>query len=230
MRHLGFVLGAVILLAATASAQVSAGNSGTSARTTLMSELSDAPVPSPLYAVASEPADPADPAAALPAAPSPQVVQSVFQEYNWQAYFGYTFFRFYAAPQLTNNENGLNLAMTYYPGGGRIGLDSEFVGTFGSAYGCTSKFVMAGGGARVRWLTERNVEFWVHGLAGYSHFLPQTAWGGQSAFAYETGAGVDLNVRQKRWALRFAGDMIGSRYFNTNQFSPKFSVGIVIKF
>jgi hypothetical protein len=233
MRHLGLVLGAVVLCALCTSAQANSGNPAGSSSVT-RSDVSFLPVANTLYAVASMPAIPSLPFA-QPAQPDPSpapasLVQSVFQTYNLQAYVGYTFFRFYVEPKFTTNMNGLNLGLDYYPGGGWIGVDGEFVGTFGSGFGCTTKFVMAAGGPRFRWLGPRGIEVWGHGLAGYSNFLPQTAFGNHSAFAFETGAGVDLNVREKRWALRFAGDMIGTRYFSTYQFSPKFSAGVVFKF
>ncbi|HYL68173.1 MAG TPA: hypothetical protein VEX69_03325, partial [Candidatus Limnocylindria bacterium] len=44
---------------------------------------------------------------ALSAAPAdpPQYVQSVHVTYSWQAYFGYTFFRFYVVPGTQRNTN-----------------------------------------------------------------------------------------------------------------------------
>jgi len=231
MRHLGLVLGAVVLCALSTSAQASLESPASSTQVT-WSAVSLAPAADTLYAVASTPATPS-PFLAQPAQPDPapaSLVQSVFQTYNLQAYVGYTFFRFYLEPKLTNNMNGLNLGLDYYPGGGWIGVDGEFVGTFGSAPGCTTKFVMAAGGPRFRWQGPRGIEVWAHGLAGYSNFLPQTAFGNHSAFAYEAGAGVDLNIRQQRWALRLAGDAIGTHYFSTFQISPKFSAGVVFKF
>jgi hypothetical protein len=237
MRHLGFVLGAIVLFAASASAQTSAVNPPTGLALTTDNVASSVPVANALYAVASTPAVPEDPAAfslALPAKPAPEPdpapVQSVYQQYNWQLYVGYTFFRFYAEPKLTNDMNGLNISAVYYPGGRWIGAEGEVVGTFGSIPTCTTKFVMASGGARFRWLTTHSIEAWAHGLVGYSNFLPQTALGTHSAFGFETGAGVDLNVRQQRWAIRLAGDLIGTHYFSTFQYSPKVSAGIVIKF
>jgi hypothetical protein len=231
MRHLGFVLGAVVLCALGASAQA---NVETAAISTLPTQgtVPLAPPTNSLYAVASIPATPSLPLA-QPAQPDParvSLVQSVFQTYNLEAYVGYTFFRFYLEPKLTNNTNGLNLGLDYYPGGGWIGIDGEVIGTFGSIPTCTTKFVMAAGGPRFRWQGPRGIDIWAHGLAGYSNFLPQTALGTHSAFAYEAGAGVDISFRQQRWAWRIAGDAIGTHYFSTFQVSPKFSTGIVIKF
>lgn len=232
MRHLGFVLGAVVLCALSTSAQANSETPAIPAPAT-WSAVSLVPAAgTTLYAVATTPATPSS-SVAQPAQPDPapaSLVQSVFETYNLQAYVGYTFFRFYADPKFTTNTNGLNLGLDYYPGGGWIGLDGEFIGTFGSAPGCTTKFVMVAGGPRFRWLGPRGIEVWAHGLAGYSNFLPQTALGNQSAFGFEAGAGVDLNIRQQRWALRFAGDAIGTHYFSTFQVSPKFSAGVVYKF
>lgn len=231
MRHLGFVLGAVVLFAGSAGAQVSSGNPS-AITLTAWNAAPDVPTDNTLYASASSTPTPALAPPAEPAqpAPAPEPVQSVFQTYNMQIYFGYTFFRFYAEPKFTNDMNGLNLSAVYYPGGGWIGPDAEFIGTFGSTPSCTTKYVMAAGGGIVRWLGPRGIEVWAHGLVGYSNFLPQTALGNHSAFAFETGAGVDLNLRHQRWALRLAGDMIGTRYFSTGQYSPKISAGIVVKF
>ena len=231
MRHVGFVLGAIVLFAAGAGAQASPAVLTSTAQNT----SSDAPAAYALYAVASAPAvpTPAAPSLAEPAQPAPapaSLVQSVFQTYNLQAYVGYTFFRFYAEPKFTNDMNGINLGIDYYPGGGWIGVDGDFIGTFGSTPTCTTKFVMASGGPRVRWLGPRGIEVWAHGLVGYSNFLPQTALGNHSAFAFQAGAGVDLNIRQQRWAIRLAGDVIGTRYFSTGQYSPKVSAGLVFKF
>lgn len=230
MRYLGFVLGAIVLFAVGAGAQTSPAT----LTSTVQNVSSDAPPAYALYAVASTPAVPTPAAPSLsepaqPAAPA-SLVQSVFQTYNLQAYVGYTFFRFYAEPKFTNDMNGINLGIDYYPGGGWIGVDGDFIGTFGSTPTCTTKFVMASGGPRVRWLGPRGIEIWAHGLVGYSNFLPQTALGNHSAFAFQGGAGVDLNIRQQRWAIRLAGDVIGTRYFSTGQYSPKFSAGVVFKF
>jgi hypothetical protein len=164
-----------------------------------------------------------------PAEP-PQGVYGVFQNFDWQAYAGYTFFRFYEVPNITQNMNGFNFSVAYYPRGGWVAAEGEFVAAFGSQAGVTSKFVLGMGGARFRWSAPRAVEVWVHGLAGGSHFTPQTAFGGQSAFGYEVGGGVDVNAHHHRMAYRLQGDMVGTRYFGTYQYSPKISAGIVYKF
>jgi len=235
MKQIGLLFGVLLLFAGSASAQT---NSDTTTSTTQLPDSAYASfawlAPAPIVPASATPsaavaAEPASPASSSSAAQAPGV-QGVFQTYNWQAYFGYTFFRFYVVPHFTNDMNGLNLGIVYYPGGHWVGADGEFVGTFGSAGSQTTKFVMGMGGPRFRWAARDELEVWAHGLVGISNFLPQTAFGKQSAFGYEVGAGVDLNIHHKRIAYRVSGDMIGTHYFNTYQYSPKVSAGIVIKY
>ena len=179
MRHFAFLCGAVLILAHGAGAQLN-----------LASPLLPG---SPLAVIVAAPA--ADPAAtpawalSAPAEP-PQGVYGVFQDFNFQAYAGYTFFRFYALPNLTENMNGLNFSVVYYPHGHRIGADGEIIAAFGSAAGVSSKFVSGVGGARYRRSGPRGLEVWAHGLVGGAHFLPQTPYGGLNAFSLELGGGV----------------------------------------
>lgn len=130
MKHLGFVLGAIILFALSTGAQINSGTPATSMSTTqdaVQNTAALAPAANTLYAAALTPATPSSPLA-QPAQPDPapaSLVQGVFQTYNLQAYVGYTFFRMYLDPKLTNNMNGLNLGLDYYPGGGWIGVDGS---------------------------------------------------------------------------------------------------------
>jgi hypothetical protein len=172
---------------------------------------------------------PLSPAFAQPSAAPQQDVQGVFQNFNWQAYVGYTFVRFYQVPGIQLNTNGLNFGAIYYFRDW-IGADGEFVATFGSQYGDTAKFLLGMGGGRLRWSAPRGLELWAHALVGGSHYLPRTANGDTGALAYEFGGGVDINAGRRRWAYRFSADVVGTRYFNTYQYSPKFSAGIVFKF
>lgn len=160
----------------------------------------------------------------------PQVVIGIRQNYPFEFYAGYTFLRFYEVPSTTLNMNGFNYSVVYYPLDW-IGADGEFVLTLGNQYPYQARFLLGMGGARVRWKPfQKNIEVWAHGLAGRSHFVPQTPYGGQGAFAYELGGGVDLNTLNGRYGIRAGADMVGTRYFNTNQFNPKISVGFVYKF
>jgi len=160
---------------------------------------------------------------------SPQYVQSVFQEFDWQVYAGYTFLRFYQVPGVQVNTNGLNFGVVYYFKDW-VGAEGEFTSTFGSQYGHTAKYLLGMGGLRFRWSIPRGIELWAHGLIGGSHYLPQTANGAPHALAYELGGGADISAGRRRWAYRVAVDVVGTQYFNTYQFSPKASGGIVFKF
>jgi hypothetical protein len=157
-------------------------------------------------------------------------VFSVFKSYNWQATAGYTFLRFYVLPNVTVNTNGVNLGMVWYPGGKWVGGEGEFVGTWGGFFPQGTRYAQAMGGPRFRWSAPHGLEVWGHGLVGGAHEHPQTDFGRQGAFAYEVGGGVDFNVHQRRYALRVGANMVGTRFFNTYQYSPDVSIGFVFKF
>jgi hypothetical protein len=163
--------------------------------------------------------------------PDPQQVKGVYRRYAWQAYAGYTFFRFYETshPNQEENQNGANWSIVYY-WKEWFGIDGEMSATYGTQGGQDSWFLFGGGGPRFRWSGPRGLELWGHALVGGSHFTPQTAFGPQEALAYEVGGGVDIGGHYRRWAIRVSGDMIGSHYFSTYQFSPKISTGFVFKF
>ena len=253
MKQVLFVLGVVLIFAGSfagsAAAQTNSGFSSLSlsnatpvvdvATTSIVTTNSIAPLPfaTALDNTATTPFATAAPwmstmsttTLSQPAAAPQQDVQGVFQNFQWQAYLGYTYVRFWETPSVQVNTNGLNFGVVYYFRDW-IGADGEFVGTFGSQYGDRAKFLLGMGGARFRWSAPRGLELWAHGLVGGSHYLPQTANGGQGALAYELGGGVDIAAGRRRWAYRFSADVVGTRYFNTYQYSPKFSAGIVFKF
>ncbi len=138
--------------------------------------------------------------------------------------------RFYEVPHQIFSLNGFDTSITYYPESGWLGGDGEFLGGFGHQAGVGSKFAFAAGGLRARWALPRGLEVWTHGLAGRAHYVPQTAYGKQGAFAYEVGVGVDATGNRQRIAYRLQLDMVGTKFFSTYQLSPKASIGIVFKF
>jgi hypothetical protein len=241
MRQLVLVLSAVFLLGISTSAQVASqsvpsssfafqGN-GVPAQGTLFaanpfsaslgssSSLDSAPMASSSEGSGSAAADP------------PQGVYGVKPNYPFEGYVGYTFLRFYEVPRTTVNMNGLNFSVVYFPETW-IGADGEFVLTLGNQYPYQARFLLGMGGVRVRTMApfQRNINLWAHVLAGGTHFTPQTAYGGQGAFAYEFGVGVDINFAHPRYALRVSADGVGTTYFGTYQLSPKISVGGVYRF
>ncbi len=242
MRRIVILLALVFLVAVNVGAQTSASNSQPLLPVSYFAL--PAAVDGPASAVTLAPSPfagsenavmantglaPSTPLSLMPTAPAPpQDVASVFQTYAWQAYFGYTFFRFYELPHITQNTNGFNYGMVYYLTN-LFGVEGEFDATHGRQSGASSWFVAGYGGPRVRWSARRGIELWAHALIGYSHFTPQTAAGPQHALAYEFGGGADLPFHP-RWAIRVSGDAVGTRYFSTYQFSPKGEVGLVFKF
>jgi hypothetical protein len=198
----------------------------------------DTVAPTTAFPTFAAPASPAPAAFAFaanspsaPAAPAepPQYVQSVHVTYNWQAYFGYTFFRFYEVPGIQKNTNGFNYSMQYY-WKSWFGLDGEFAATRNSLNAFNGWFLFGGGGPRFRWSGPRGLELWGHVLFGHAHLTPQTSFGERGAFAYTAGGGADINILRTRWALRVGADMVGSHFFGTYQYSPKAFGGIVYKF
>jgi hypothetical protein len=238
MRYLAFLSGLVLLLSISSGAQTTTSNSvllpssyfavpATSDAPTnppgiALTPFSSAPVNTPPGVLAAS-----TPLSLLPAAP-PQDVTSVFQSYAWQLYGGYTFQRFYELPGVTPNMNGFNLSVVYY-WKDWLGVDGEFAATHATQDNVSSWFLFGGAGPRFRWSAKKGIEIWAHALAGYSHFTPQTSAGLQHAFAYELGGGVDLPFKE-RWAIRLGADAMCTRYFNTSQYSPKASAGLVFRF
>lgn len=241
MKRLVFLLAGVFLFALSASAQNDGQDSPLFVSPFAESAAQPATAISVSPSFSMSPLPPASPefeprasnffAPASPAEP-PQVVYGVKPNYDFQAYLGYTFLRFYEVPGTQINTNGFNYGIVYYPDyfKGWLGADGEFVLTFGSQFDEKARFLLGMGGVRVRWAAPRNVEVWGHALAGGSHYVPQTSYGSQGAFGYELGGGVDINTHNSRWAYRIGADVVGTLYFNTYQFSPKFSAGIVYKF
>jgi hypothetical protein len=226
MRRILFLLGLVFVVASGAVAQTNSASPLLLTSSNLAPTLDGPPVnlPNPLL---HAPGSISSTGLVPSATPDPQVgVQAIYEKYQWQAYLGYTFFRFYEIPHVTHNTNGLNYSMVYYFKDW-IGADGEFLTTWGG--GC-KHFLYGAGGPRFRWSLQHGLEIWAHGLVGYADSLTQTANGGQSAFAYTLGGGLDINAHHQRFAYRVQVDALESRFFGTNQFSPKVSAGIVFKF
>jgi hypothetical protein len=234
MRNTTFMLAVVLLLSSAAGAQSYSGDSLALAPTAAAA-VRPAPWDNTSLNLSLLPASASSPISsefALPAAPEPaepQGVQGVFANYDWQAYLGFTYVRFFEVPGTEVNTAGLNFGVVYYVKEW-LGAEGEFTGAFGSQLGDNAKFLMGLGGVRVRHAMSRGIEVWAHALAGGAHYSPQTAYGKKGAFGYEVGGGVDINARRKRLAYRLAVDAAGTNFFGTYQVSPKISAGIVYKF
>lgn len=222
MKFFGFLLAGILLAGSSASAQA------VTSPTLLMSS----PTTNPVFAVDSPGPEPVSfrfPATPAPAAKPQANVVGVYQEFPFQVYLGYTFMRFYEAPHTIRSLNGFDSSLTYYFKS-NLGADGEFFGGFGSQGIYNARLAFGAGGLRARWAVPLGLELWAHGLAGRAHFVPQTAFGPQGAFAYEVGLGVDATGHRQRLAYRLELDMVGSKFFETYQLSPKASIGVVYKF
>jgi hypothetical protein len=224
MRHVAFLCGIFLILAFTAGAQVNSGPS-----LLLGSPMPALELATPTPAAAPVPG--ADPLAlGAPPEPEPQGVYGVIQNYNWQAYIGFTHFVFYELPGVTGNLNGFNMSLAYYPHGGHFAGDGEFAAAFAPNSAVNTRIEMGLGGVRYRIELSQEVEIWAHGMVGGAKFLPQTPFGSEGAFAFAAGGGVDFSPHHKRLGFRLQGDMVGTRFFGTHQYNPKVSVGVVYKF
>ncbi|MGH9683225.1 MAG: hypothetical protein ACRD4S_06420 [Candidatus Acidiferrales bacterium] len=256
MRHFGMLLGAILLFAFGAAAQINSENvqlmsspfAGSSfdmlfdpldaagASRSASSTASGAPGPA---AVSFAEAESWSPESVDVGDPPPQEsVSGVRVLYYTQISGGYTFFHFREGFGTSQNLNGFNISMQqYFPNRPHLGLDGEYfaaLGSLGPGTGCVSDcrkvLQFGGGGLRYRRAEPRGIQVFARGLLGYSHFVPRTIFGGEGAFAYELGVGADLIGLNRRWGLRLQADMLGTRYFGQNQFSPKLSVGVVYNF
>jgi hypothetical protein len=224
MRHVAFLCGIVLILACSAGAQVNPGPS----------LLLGSPMPEFAFATPAPAAEPFPGANAsalgAPANPEPQGVYGVLQNYNWQAYVGYTHFVFYELPGVTGNLNGFNTSLVYYPHSGHFAGDGEFAVAFAPNSEVNTRIEMGLGGVRYRLQVSPEIEIWAHGMVGGAKFLPQTPFGSEGAFAFQAGGGVDFSPRHKRLGFRLQGDMVGTRFFGTHQYNPKVAVGVVYRF
>ena len=234
MRHVGWLLGSLLLVACAARAQENFSFHEVLPPPSSIAALGNNEITSEAPAVfALTPAAPASVPlpGALPQGPfGAGGVQGVFPHYNFQLYGGYTFVRVYVLPGMSVSRNGFDMSLSYYFRGGHWGMEGALTTAFGNVSGENSNFLFAAGGPRVRWAAPRGLEIWAHGLGGWSHFGPQTAFGSKEAPGYEIGGGVDINAHRQRLAYRLEADMISTRFYGTSQYSPKFSAGIVFKF
>jgi hypothetical protein len=228
MRHSALLLGFVLLVAINVGAQTNVANADdTLSQVSLLPSENSFSLPLLPPTPAGISAAPAGPITANP--DPPQYVQSVYETYRWQAYVGYEYVRFYEVPNVTVNTNGFMYSLVYYLKDW-IGLDGELNATHLNQLNTGGWLLVGAGGPRFRWSGPRGVELWGHVMGGYSHFTPQTAFGDEHAAAFEAGGGVDINTSHRRFAYRAEADMVATRYFGTYQYSPKISVGMVIKF
>jgi hypothetical protein len=167
MRYASFLIGAVLLLAMNVNAQINVVNPPPSDAFPQVALLP--PSANPFGFGALPGAAPAgitgSSAAGAPFAEPPQQVQSVYETYNWQAYIGYEYLRYYQVPAVTLNTNGFTYSMVYYIKNW-VGADGEFDATHLNEFNTGGWLLLGMGGARFRWSAPRGLEVWAHSTNG----------------------------------------------------------------
>jgi len=226
MKYLALLGALVLATTAAARAQGTSGPSFALVSPTAYAFAAPAAEPTP---APSATAAPADPAPADPQ-PEPQGVYGVLQNYNWQAYVGFSHISFFELPGVTGQLNGFNMSIVYYPKGGHWAADGEFATGFAPQDGITTRLAVVMGGVRYRIDAGHGLEIWGHGMVGGAHFYPQTPFGSQDAFAGDIGAGVDVNPHHRRLGFRGQVDWTPTLFFGTHQYNVRESVGVVFRF
>ena len=136
------------------------------------------------------------------------------------------------------NTHGANVSLTRYFGRW-IGVEAQigvnFIGNTGQTTNppnLDAKSLFVGVGPRLTIRNHTRYEPWVHVLAGMQLYrFSQTSGllGNNNALAGPVGGGVDVHLAP-RLAFRTEADIMGSRFFSTNQRSFQAIAGIVVDF
>jgi hypothetical protein len=139
-----------------------------------------------------------------------------------------SFVRFNEVPNSNLNNFGVNASLVDY--GNRLGAEGQVSDSFSSQSGQTSRLFFAGGGVRFRLTTIRQIQPWIHFVAGYAQVSPtNVSYGDHSGIADKVGGGVDFIPRHGRLSFRASADMFNTNFFRTYQLSPEISVGVVFR-
>ena len=170
------------------------------------------------------------PFSAAAAKPEPRVVPRREDYDHWQLGFAYTYFRFRSAP-LTANLNGIDTSLAYMLDE-RYGIEGSVSAAFSTLLSGFpqehAKLLTYMGGPRYSW-PRRKWEPWAHVLVGGVHLAPQTASGGENAFAYSAGGGLDYPLTSGL-AARAQANWIGTRLFGETQNHFQIAAGFLIHF
>jgi hypothetical protein len=234
MRYAFSLFAAILLCASISSAQVTGEQS-------LMVTTPSAPALTQISLGIPALADSlnAMPAAVLPvllptlsampavAVPPPPPVE-YYPSYAFQGFIGFDYFRFYEVPGIRINMPGVYGSMAYYLTR-NLGVEGVLAGGFGNQYGEKARMSFVGAGARFRYPVGYRIEPFVHADFGHSHYVPQTAYGSQGAMGVVAGGGVDYRLR--RWiSIRGEGNVLFTRFFGANQYSPLIVGGVVFNY
>jgi opacity protein-like surface antigen len=171
---------------------------------------------------------PAAASAALPDAPAPRFGFGGSVERRWQIALGYEFVRFRSAP-FDASLNGLHTDVVYSVSD-FFGLEGSSVAVFATKKPGMgrAKYGLFTGGPRVSW-HRTHWDPWAHVLVGFVHVTPQTALGGENAFALQVGGGADYKVNPT-FSLRVEADWVRSQLYSDAQNNFQFGTGVVVHF
>jgi hypothetical protein len=155
----------------------------------------------------------------------------------WQLAVGYQYNRdnLLGSPFSTH---GVNISVARYFGRW-LGVEAQvgvgFMGNTGQTTtppNLAAKSAFVGAGPRLAYRSRNRLEPWVHLVVGLEHFrFSQTAGllGSNNALAGAAGGGVDMYLKP-HIAVRVEADVVGSRFFSTNQRSFQIVGGLVFGF
>lgn len=141
---------------------------------------------------------------------------------------GVSFVRFNELPGTNVNNFGVDASLIDYSN--RLGAEGQVSDSFTSQSGQTSHLFFAGGGVRFRLTTLRQIQPWIHFVAGYAQVSPTNiTYGDHSGIADKVGGGFDFVPRHGRLSFRASVDMFNTNFFKTYQLSPEISAGVVFR-
>ncbi|HJZ65886.1 MAG TPA: hypothetical protein VKD70_16280 [Candidatus Acidoferrum sp.] len=161
--------------------------------------------------------------------PAPKFYFGNSEDYRFQLGVGYEYVHFRSTP-FNSNLNGVHTSLTYYLNDWGA-IEGNVVGAFGTkVFGDRSKYLLYTVGPRIAWRdSRRKYEPWMHFLVGGLHMSPQVINGGQNAFAFQGGAGVDLRYNS-RISFRVEGDYVRSQLYSQSQNNVQFGGEFVLHF
>jgi len=179
--------------------------------------------------VRSEAAEPVPAVPANPAPPpDPKFLYGGRDDYRWQLGLGASWERFRSSV-FNASAVGLNTSVAYYTNDW-LGIEGNLMTGFAPTIFAHEhvKLFNFTGGPKIAW-RQRRWEPWVHGLVGFSHEQPQTAFGGRNAFAAQVGGGADYRINP-RLSARLQGDWLHTQFFSQSQNNFTLAGSLVIHF
>jgi hypothetical protein len=179
--------------------------------------------------VRSEAAEPVPAVPANPAPPpDPKFLYGGRDDYRWQLGLGASWERFRSSV-FNASAVGLNTSVAYYTNDW-LGIEGNLMTGFAPTIFDREhvKLFNFTGGPKIAW-RQRRWEPWMHGLVGFSHEQPQTAFGGRNAFAAQVGGGADYRINP-RLSARLQGDWLHTQFFSQSQNNFTLAGSLVIHF